>query len=129
MNRRARPWYGRRGVQAIVALALGLLMALLLWGPRSGEQAKLREDGLATVPPAVELAVAWSNARTELSSRQDDDAAAWRSLPPAEMEADVPDSTAAESAADTPEWMVSAVVAMESEDEFQPSPASNVEGI
>ena len=34
--RRLPPWYRRRGVQAIAGLALGLMVALLVWGPRGG---------------------------------------------------------------------------------------------
>ena len=65
----------------------------------------------------------------ELNTRQDETEAGWRWLAPADRETDMAGSTAEEAASDTPDWMVSAVVAMESEDEDQRAPASNVEGI
>ena len=127
--RRLRPWYRHRSVQAIAGLALGLMVALLVWGPRSGDLRRERDGSFATAPPAAELAVVWSHARTELSTRQVEEAAAWPWLAPADGEADLAGSTAEDVASDTPDWMVSAVVAMESEDEDQRQPASNVEGI
>jgi hypothetical protein len=75
------------------------------------------------------LAVVWSNARTELNTRQDEEATGWRWLAPADREPDVPASAAEEAPIDTPDWMVSGVVAMESKGEDQDAPASNVEGI
>jgi hypothetical protein len=126
--RRVSPWHRRRSVQLIAGLALGLIVALLVWGRRSGDRASLREGSLATAPQAAELAVVWSNARAELSGREDD-AAGWRWLTPADKETDDPGPAVEEAAADTPDWMVSAVSTMESDDDDQPSPASDVEGI
>lgn len=125
---RVRPWHQRRSVQLIAGLALGLVVALLIWSPRSGERALLREGSLGTTPPTAELALVWSNAHAELSSRQDD-TASWRWPTLADKETDDPGSMVEEPAADTPDWMVLAVAAMESEKDAQPSPASNVEGI
>lgn len=125
---RARPWHRRRSVQLISGLALGLVLALLIWSPRGGQRAMLREGSLATAPPTAELALVWSNAQAELSSRQDD-TASWRWPTLADKEADDPSSTVEEATAETPDWMVLAVAAMESEKDDQPSPASNVEGI
>lgn len=125
---RARPWHQRRGVQLIAGLALGLVVALFIWSPRSGERARLREGSLGIAPPTAELALIWSTAQAELSGRQDE-AASWRWPTLADKETDDLDSTVEEPAADAPDWMVSAVAAMESEKDVQPSPTSNVEGI
>ncbi len=127
--RRLRPWYRHRSVQAIAGLALGLMVALLVWGPRSGDLRRERDGSFATAPPAAELAVVWSHARTELSTRQVEEAVAWPWLAPADGEANLVGSTAEDVASDTPDWMVSAVVAMESEDGDQRQPASNVKGL
>ena len=133
-HRQSRPWYRHRNVQVTAGLALGLMIALMLWRSRGSDQAELGHGELGSLPPAAELAVVWSNARMELDSRPDDDAAAWRWLLLAEREADDPapaaeQSTAEEATADTPDWMVSAVVTMESEGRTVPSPGSKVEGI
>jgi len=127
--RRLRPWYGRRGVQVAVGLALGLMVALLVWGPRSGEQRGTREDHFATASPPAELAVVWSQAHTELNTRQDDAAGGWRWSGLGDRETDVPSSTDEEAAPDTPDWMIAGVVAMESEKEGQQAPGLKVEGI
>lgn len=132
--RRLRPWHHRRGVRLAAGLALGLAIALLIWGPPRDEQAGQRNGSLAGVPQPAELALVWSHARTELNSPEDEDATGWHWLAPANRETDasmfVDRQAAVEQAAvDTPEWMVSAVVAMESEREDQKAPASNIEGI
>lgn len=133
--RRLRPWHQRRGVQMVAGLALGLMVALLVWGPRSGDPRRAREDDFASVPPAVELADVWLHARTELSTRPVEVAAGWTWSAPADEETETDEETdlagsiADGVSADTPDWMVSAVVAMESPDEDQREPASNVEGI
>jgi len=126
---RLRPWYHRRGLRLAAGLALGLAFALLIWGPPRGEQAG-RQDGRpsGTVPPA-ELALVWSHARTELTAGPDDETAGWQWLAPANRETDAQLSTNEDAALDTPEWMVSAVVAMEGDGAEQQPPASNVEGI
>jgi hypothetical protein len=127
--RRLRPWYQRRGVQAVAGLALGLTVALVVWGLRSGEPRRAREGNVASVPPAAELADVWIHARTELSAPPVDEAAGWPWSAPTDEETDLTGPIADGVAADTPDWMVSAVVAMESPDEDQRAPASNVEGI
>jgi hypothetical protein len=127
---RRRPWYHRPGVQLAAGLALGLAFALLVWGPPRGEQAGQQNGRLAgaAVPPA-ELALVWSHARTELAERPDDETAGWQWLAPTNREPDALLSIDNEAALDAPEWMVSAVVAMESEAEDQQAPDSNIEGI
>jgi hypothetical protein len=75
------------------------------------------------------LALVWSHARTELTEQADDETAGWQWLSPTNREPDASMSAADEAALDTPEWMVSAVVAMESEGEDRQAPDSNVEGI
>ena len=127
--RRLRPWYRRRGVQLAAGLALGLAFALLVWGPPRGEQAGQQNGSLAGAVPPAELALVWSHARTELTEQPDDETAGWQWLAPANREPDALMSTDDEAALDTPEWMVSAVVAMESEGEEQQAPDSNIEGI
>jgi len=127
--RRKRPWYRRRAVQVVSGLAAGLMVALLVWGPDRGQQPREREGSLAKVPPAAELAVVWSHVRTELNAQRVEEAAGWRWLASAEGETDAADSTDEEDASDAPEWMVSAVVAMESQEEAHHTPAANLEGI
>lgn len=127
--RRRHVWFRRRAGQLAAGLAMGLMVALLIWGPRTGLLRHEPEGGFATAPPAAELAVVWSHARTELNTRQVDEVADWRWLAPAEGEADEAGSTPEEGAADAPDWMISAVVAMESPEEVQRTPAANVEGI
>ena len=75
------------------------------------------------------MALVWSHARTVLSEQPEDEAAGWQWLAPADREADVPISNDDQAALDAPEWMVSAVVAMESEGVEQQAPDSNIEGI
>jgi ferric-dicitrate binding protein FerR (iron transport regulator) len=132
--RRRRPWYRRRAVQVAAGLAVALMVALLVRIPRSGQQRREPEGSFATAPPAAELAVVWSNARTELNARQVDEALGWRWLDPADGETHVAGSTMPGSpvegiAPETPDWMVWAVVAMEAENESSQVPDSNVEGI
>ncbi|NLF68931.1 MAG: hypothetical protein GX575_07730 [Candidatus Anammoximicrobium sp.] len=128
---RSCPWYRRRGVQVIggLALGLGLVVALAIRGARNGES----ELDLAAAPPAAELAVVWIAARTEVTARQVEESAGWRWLAPADREPDSGSPMAAgwlaDSAADTPDWMVMAVAAMESGEEDQHGPASDVKGI
>ena len=127
--RRSRPWYQDRRVQMIAGLALGLALAVLVWDLPRGKDAGKRDGGMATLPPAAELAVVWSSARAELNTRPDEETANWKWLAPADRESDLSIPALGEAVADTPDWMVSAVVAMESEGEDQDAPASNVEGI
>ncbi len=122
-------WYHRRGVRLAAGLALGLTFALLVSWPPGGEQAGQPNGSLAGAPPPAELALVWSHARTELTEQADDETAGWQWLSPANRESDVSVSTDDGAALDTPEWMVSAVVAMESEGEDQRPPDSNIGGI
>jgi len=127
--RRRRPWYRRRAAQVVTGLAVGLMVALLVWGPDRARQQREPEGRFAKVPPAAELAVVWSHVRTELSTQRVEEAAGWRWLASAEGETGAADSTDEEDAPDAPDWMVSAVVAMESQEEAQRTPAANIEGI
>ncbi|MCU0874294.1 MAG: hypothetical protein MUE50_18310 [Pirellulaceae bacterium] len=127
--RRLRPWYHRGGLQLAAGLALGLAFALLVFGPHPGDQTGRQNGSLASAVPPAELALVWSHARAVLTEQPEDEAAGWQWLAPADREPDAPLSSDDEAALDAPEWMVSAVVAMESEDEDQQAPDSNIEGI
>jgi hypothetical protein len=127
--RRLRPWYHRRAVQLAAGLALGVAFALLIWGPPRGEPAGQQHGSLAGAVPPAELALVWSHARTELTEQPDDDRAGWQWPAPANREPDALMPTDDEAVLDAPEWMVSAVVAMESEGEEQQAPDLNIEGI
>lgn len=132
----ARPrrcaWHQRRGVRWAAGLALGLTVALTLAMLNRADQARRAGGELAGALPPAELALVWSHARTVLTEQADDEPAGWQWLAAAAREADAPIAeppAGDEAAGDTPEWMVSAVLAMESEGGEPPAPAGNVEGI
>jgi hypothetical protein len=130
--RRLCPWYRRRGVHVAAGLALGLAFALLVFGPHPGDPTGRQTGSRASVFPPAELALVWSHARAVLSEQPEDEAAGWQWQAPADREADASmtsDFTDDQAALDAPEWMVSAVVAMESEGADQQAPDSNIEGI
>ena len=127
-----RPWYRRRGVQVAAGLALGLALALSVFWPHSSDQTGRQNGSLAGVVPPAELALVWSHARAVLTEHPEDEEPGWRWQAPADREADPSmnsEFTDGEAALDAPEWMVSAVVAMESEGVDQQAPDSNLEGI
>ena len=122
-------WYHRRGVPLAAGLALGLAFAVSVFWPRPGDQAGRQNDRPASAVPPAELALVWSHARAVLTEQPEDETAGWQWLAPANREPDSPLSADDEAALDAPEWMVSAVVAMESEGVDQQAPDSNIEGI
>ncbi len=125
-------WHQRRGVRWAAGLALGLTLALTLAILNRADHARRSGGELAGALPPAELALVWSHARTVLTEQADDEPAGWQWLAAAEREAEAPiaDPPAGdEPTVDTPEWMVSAVIAMESEGGEPPAPADNVEGI
>jgi len=125
--RRRHAWYQRRSVQWIAGLALGVALAVLVWGPPRGDQADRRDGGLVVGLPPGELALVWSKARSELpapSEREADGLGGWAMTANRRSEAASDDTAAVE----TPDWMIAAVVAMESEALKRNEPADNVEG-
>jgi len=125
-------WYRRRAVYWGAGLALSLALTLLLALPRRVDPTRRPSGSWAGALPPAELALVWSHARMELTEQPEDEASGWQWLAAGERDADA--SVAAPSASDetafeTPEWMVSAVLAMESEGGDQPAPTGNVEGI
>jgi hypothetical protein len=124
LARRRRAWYPRRSVRWLAALALGLALAVLAWGPPHRARDGRPEGRLAGALPPGELALVWSSARTEWEP--DSDADAWE-----RGELSLASDRRSEASwdepvvIDMPDWMILAVVAMESEPQDRNVPAGN----
>lgn len=120
---RRHHWYRQRGVRWIAGLALGLTLAVFIRGLPDGRRSLRRDDTLA-VSPTGELALAWSTARAELDSVSP--ASDWNNVPAGtssdrrgEMIMHAGPATDQDSIVDAPDWLILAVVAMESKAEPQ----------
>jgi hypothetical protein len=126
--RRQPAWPLRRGVRWLAALAAGVALGLLVWGPSHREPGGLREGGLTNAPPLGELAVVWSTARTDWSPGLEQDG--WGESPleiagerRLEVAGDAP------AIVDMPDWMIVALVARESDPQAADESEADVEGI
>lgn len=126
--RRQPAWHLRRGVRWLAALAAGVALGLLVWGPPHREPSGLRENGAKNSPPLGELAVVWSTARTDWTSGLDE--GGWGESP-LEIAAERRLEVAGDAPAivDLPDWMIVALVARESNPQAAGESEADVEGI